>query len=295
MFSTKRLWVGALVAVSLLLTVHTPVRADTTPIPTAIKAEPDADGDGLSDWQEQYKYLTNPNHSDSDGDGIPDGDWEERREITYSVRARMRLVRPWNTAVMNDDFQDVRVLSETKEYLTIEAVLYPQIKTRESMSESRTWQADDAAMAEYLKPGITANWDAQMQKALLADLARAGIYPTALSDRALVEQVSAWAMRRAKQIPTPVPPFLMAEFSTGTARILPDLQASWEMARGGNTTDYYFSRDLYGRQMYELKEHGGCSGTSVYLATIFRALGAPELRSAGPGAAAQRRRPDGAH
>ena len=32
----------------------------------------DADGDGLSDWEEFHIHGTNPEDSDSDGDGIPD-------------------------------------------------------------------------------------------------------------------------------------------------------------------------------------------------------------------------------
>ena len=49
--------------------------------------DPDRDGDGLSDFHEQHKYLTDPDAVDSDGDGTPDGDWFERREYTYTVRS----------------------------------------------------------------------------------------------------------------------------------------------------------------------------------------------------------------
>jgi hypothetical protein len=38
--------------------------------------DPDGDGDGLSDFQEVHKYLTDPVKADSDGDGKADGGWD---------------------------------------------------------------------------------------------------------------------------------------------------------------------------------------------------------------------------
>ena len=57
-------------------------------------ADPDRDGDGLSDFQERHKYFTDPDKADSDGDGIPDGDADERREYTYTVRTVVQVMRP---------------------------------------------------------------------------------------------------------------------------------------------------------------------------------------------------------
>ncbi|NIR10158.1 MAG: hypothetical protein GTN82_32460, partial [Candidatus Aminicenantes bacterium] len=65
----------------------------------------DTDGDGLSDFQEIHKYLTDPTKKDSDGDGVPDGDWNERREYSYSVRTILQFMPPFNRAALNDDFQ----------------------------------------------------------------------------------------------------------------------------------------------------------------------------------------------
>ena len=56
--------------------------------------DPDHDGDGLSDFQEVHKYRTDPNRPDSDSDGIPDGDWDERREFTYTVRSVVQVMPP---------------------------------------------------------------------------------------------------------------------------------------------------------------------------------------------------------
>ena len=48
------------------------VAIHSRPLPGS--AEPDGDGDGLSDDAEIYFYLTDPARADSDGDGVPDGE-----------------------------------------------------------------------------------------------------------------------------------------------------------------------------------------------------------------------------
>ncbi len=82
-----------------------------SPGPRAEKADPDSDGDGLSDFQEVHKYRTDPNKKDTAGKGVSDGQWQQRREFTYSVRAVIRVMRPYNVKALNDDYQDVRVLT----------------------------------------------------------------------------------------------------------------------------------------------------------------------------------------
>src|SRR5262245_28385191 len=41
-------------------------------------ADPDTDGDGLSDFHETHKYRTDPRKKDTAGQGVPDGDWQQR-------------------------------------------------------------------------------------------------------------------------------------------------------------------------------------------------------------------------
>ncbi len=48
------------------------VAIHSRPLPPA--AEPDSDGDGLSDDAESYLYLTDPARADTDGDGVADGE-----------------------------------------------------------------------------------------------------------------------------------------------------------------------------------------------------------------------------
>src|SRR5687768_13188415 len=93
-------------------------------IAAALPGERDTDRDGLSDFHETHKYFSDPKRADSDGDGIPDGEWDERREHTYSVRAVLHVMAPFDVASMNDDYQDVRVLDQRPDLLEFEVVVY---------------------------------------------------------------------------------------------------------------------------------------------------------------------------
>src|SRR5262245_25047735 len=79
----------------------------------AVGKDADSDGDGLSDYHEVHKYRTDPKKKDTAGKGIPDGDRRQRREFTYSVRAVIRVMPPYNLAALDDDYQDVRLIRET--------------------------------------------------------------------------------------------------------------------------------------------------------------------------------------
>src|SRR5262245_39199441 len=155
----------------------------------------DTDGDGLLDIHERGKYLTDPARADSDGDGTPDGDWQERREYAYTVRAVLQVMPPCNLREMNDDFQDVRVLEERADVVEVEVVLYPFATVHAEIPGRREWRKADAAMEPYLRPGPTANWDSEMRTELLAELTKESIDLAALTDREAAEKVSAWLLK----------------------------------------------------------------------------------------------------
>ena len=68
----------------------------------SVSEDLDSDSDGLSDYQEIHKYLTDPQKKDSDGDSVPDSDCHERREYTYTIRTVVKVMRPVNiVAVCN--------------------------------------------------------------------------------------------------------------------------------------------------------------------------------------------------
>ena len=88
-------------------------------------ADRDTDGDGLSDFHEVHKHLTDPRRADSDGDGVPDGDWLERREYQYTVRTVVHVMKPVTIEYLTDYYQDARVLDETTDHVELEVIHYP--------------------------------------------------------------------------------------------------------------------------------------------------------------------------
>ncbi len=243
-------------------------------------AEKDTDGDGLSDFQERHKYLTDPEKRDSDGDGTPDGDWDERREYAYSVRTVFRFLPPLDEESLCDGFQDARVLNQTNEYIEIEAIHYPLATSHEAVGENRQWKRDYAHMTEYLAPGPTVNWDASMRRDLSAALRADGIDIDALTDKQVVEQVSRWLLKRSRYLGKVFTTFYV-HGPDGEPRILPGLEDAYqgEFNRDKDnydwTIDEHFDHEVLGKGMFYNRTHGSCTSTAIYLTTVLRALGIP--------------------
>jgi hypothetical protein len=91
--------------------MHPLVLAIALALPAGAAGDPDSDRDGLSDFHELHKHFTDPKNADSDGDGTPDGDWLERREFAYTVRAVVHVMKPVTLEHLTDDFQDARLLA----------------------------------------------------------------------------------------------------------------------------------------------------------------------------------------
>ena len=238
-------------------------------------ADPDTDRDGLSDFRETHKHFTDPTRPDSDGDGAPDGDWNERREYAYTVRSILRVLRPCGGAELTDDYQDARVLASNDRYVELEVVHYPLNTCAAAIEGRRPWQADLGNLTEYLKPGVTTNWDDAMRRDVLARLADAGIVPAELTDRDAAIRIARWALRHTKphshfnafhiHYPGGVP----AVFPGREDGVRADLcDASW-------TFQKQFEHETLGREMFHNRARGTCTSTAVYLATVLRAAGIP--------------------
>ncbi|MEN6575120.1 MAG: M56 family metallopeptidase [Phycisphaerales bacterium] len=241
---------------------------------------PDSDGDGLTDFQETHKYLTDPAKKDSDGDGTPDGDWNERREYAYSVRTVLRYMPPCDEDGLNDDFQDARVLAKTDEYIEVEVIHYPLATSHESVAENRNWRRDYAHMTEFLAPDVTTNWDDAMRLDLLAALKADGIDIEMLSDKQVVEQVSSWLMNRSRSLDKVFTTYYI-HFPRGKPEVLPGLEDAFrrEFERDSANYDWtiaqHFDHEVLGKGMFYNKTHGSCTSTAVYLTTVLRALRIP--------------------
>jgi hypothetical protein len=239
----------------------------------AAAADRDGDGDGLSDFAEQHKYRTDPTKADSDGDGRADGEWNERREFTYSVRARVRVMKP--AAALRDDFQDARVLAETKTYLELEVIHYPLSSALSALRGDPAWQRRqrDAELARWLRPGLTSNADAELGRELRVALHKAGVVTAKLDDKTFVERVSAWLLKHA-----PVQrgfTTFYAAYQDGKPYVLPALAKVLEQETRGSGAAAQWERELFAKSMFRNKARGTCTSTAIYLTGCLRALAIP--------------------
>ncbi len=247
---------------------------------TASTSSRDSDHDGLSDFQEIHKYQTDPKKKDTDGDDIPDGDWHERREYTYTIRTVVKVMRPCNMGVVNDDYQDAKVLSETKDYVELEVIHYPFNTNANTIDGNRDWKKHSSIMNPYLQPGITTNWDAKMRQDLLAGLKAAGIDIDTLTDRQVVEKVSPWAMRRSRSLDKVFTTYYI-HYPDGQPSVYPGLEDAFKREFERDCVNYdwkvdhHYDHELLGRGMYYNKTYGSCTSFAVYLTTVLRAIGIP--------------------
>ncbi len=238
--------------------------------------DPDTDGDGLSDFREVHKHGTDPANPDSDNDGVPDGDWRERREFAYTVRAVMHVIKPINAATLTDDYQDGRVLDEHDDHVEIEVVLYPFNTVESGIGSRMQWFEAHDAPERYLSPGPTTNWDAAMRSALHAELAKHRIDLAALSDKDAVAKLARYLMRRVNSEDS-FTTFAIDFDKTGRPVIPDDMRAHWksELAARQRTLEQQLNHELYGKGMFENRTMGTCTSAAIYMATGMKAAGIP--------------------
>jgi hypothetical protein len=236
----------------------------------------DSDGDCLSDFQEIHKYFTDPYNKDSDGDGIPDGDWNERREYTYTVKTIIRIIPLESDFKFDDDFQDMRVLEKTSDYIELEVVHYPLNTCNEVIPENPNWQKDDVQMQEYLRPRPSADWDPKMRKDLLSALKKDGIDIDKLTDKQVVQRVVPWLLACAKYNSKMFTTYYVY-FPNDVPEIYPGLEKLAESSKGGSgwSMKKEMEHEVLGREMFYNKTHGSCTSTAIYLTTALRAIGIP--------------------
>ncbi len=130
-------------------------------------------------------------------------------------------------------------------------------------------------MKEYLRPGITTNWDDAMRRDLIAALKVDGIDPDRLDDRQLVTRASAWLTEHSKYISMFCTHYM--HYPQGKAAIYPGLEQRFEAEKGDRawTVQEQLEHELFGRSMFAHRTHGSCTSTAVYLTTALRALGIP--------------------
>jgi Transglutaminase-like superfamily len=114
-----------------------------------------------------------------------------------------------------------------------------------------------------------------MRQDVLAQLRNDGIDPDQLTDKQLVERVSKWAMHRAHS--TQAFAIWAIDYAGGKPVVYPPLREAFERQKPNAnwTDDQMFDQEALGRSMFYEKVHGSCTSSSIYMATILRALGIP--------------------
>jgi len=238
-------------------------------------ADPDADRDGLSDFHELHKHRTDPRKRDSDGDGLPDADWLERREYTYTVRAVVQVMKPVTLAELTDDFQDARLLDESEEHVELEVILYPFSTANDAIDADERWRRPERELERWLAPGPTSDVTPALRKRITTDLRADGVEVEKLTDREAVERVSDWLMRRA-EFHDGFTSFITAFDERGRPYVPDELAGSVEANMGrGSTLEQQWQREVSAAGMYEQKTRGSCTSSSIYLSGCLRAVGIP--------------------
>lgn len=236
----------------------------------------DRDKDGLSDVQEVHKYGTDPQRADSDGDGVPDGEWRERREYQYTVRSVVQVLRPVTPEFLGDDYQDARVLDETRDWVELEVIHYPFSTVADAIAGDAGWRRAAARMQRWTEPGPTNDWTPKMRTVLLAALQQAGIDAAKLDDRALVERASHWLCEHANSEDGFT--VFMTGFDDRGRPFVPDhFAAAVERSarERGRSVAEQWSREISARGMFEHGKRGTCTSSAIYLNGCLRALGVP--------------------
>lgn len=238
----------------------------------AAQSDHDTDGDGLSDFVEIHKHLTDPKKADSDGDGVPDGDWRERREYQYTIRTVVQVMRPVTIEHLTSDHQDARILDETADWVELEVIHYPFTTVADTIRPDPNWRATAAKMKKWTAPGATADWTPAMRDRLVAKLREAGIDTKTLDDKTLVERASRFLCEHAK-VQDCFTTFVTAFDEAGKPFVPPELRAM--VAADDTTLAREWTHDISARGMFEQGKRGTCSSSAIYLNGCLRALGIP--------------------
>jgi hypothetical protein len=198
-------------------------------------------------------------------------------ETTYTVRATIRLLNPVNAEALNDPVQTGKIVRKTEQFTDVEFTLYPLLD-QPAITGNLNWQKDNLApaLAEFTKPGITSNWDDPMRQSLLREFKADGIDIDALDDKAVVEKVSTWLLKRShyndKMFDT-----WFVDFPNGSPRVLPELRRAFEAAKGDPawTEKVQFDHELLGRGMFDTRTSGSCTSYAILQATVLKAIGIP--------------------
>lgn len=230
----------------------------------------DTDGDGLTDYEEYCKYRTHLLMKDSDGDGILDGDRNERREFTYTIRAIRDIYLPYKPDIMNDLFQDVRILNDTGEKLKYEIVLYPDA-VNIVIPSSKINKISNQEFIKYLHPTFFCNYSSDMRNDIKAIISEWKVE----NNYQLLECLADYAVLISRTYPRRGPFQFYIEEVNGKVNSVFKERVDRFKTKHFTTVERILNHLAFGKGMYRNRMHGTCSSIATYMATIYRAAGIP--------------------
>ncbi len=199
----------------------------------------------------------------------------------YKISAEMEILKPINVESLTTDWQVGKVLSENSDTARIQVEIDPVFDQMRGLIPNPNWRSEyfnNSELANYLKPGITTNWDYSMKKQLIIELAKDGIDVTALDDIELVRKVSSWIFGGKN---FHFKDFFISfdlEFKDGNPVVIQKLMPNFENEKSKNgvtTNEKAFAIGVFGKSMFESKLFGNCTSSATLQATIMKALGIP--------------------
>ena len=233
-----------------------------------LSTTPDTDADGLTDYEEHCKYRTDPTLADSDRDGIPDADWDERREYTYSVRVVLDIKPPWNLEAMNNLFQDARLMQHAQSnYQKVEVIVYPYASPV-LLPTPYPSQLTSRSLKKYIKPTCDLNYSPEMQMAI----------KKILSNETHTLGVIARLQHEVGQMKLATPlyaPFVYTYTDHGELVVDQEFFKSMDRKVTETEIEEALAVNYFGDSMFKRKQHGACVSRARIFATMLRAAGIP--------------------
>jgi hypothetical protein len=240
----------------------------------AIKTNPikyDTDDDGLSDYDEIFKYLTNPLKMDSDSDGIIDSDWNERREYTYTINVKREVYAPFDSKMMNDFFQDTKVIYETKDTLLFESILFPDAINFVIPSSKLILSKKEDDVLKYTQPSYFCNYTSEMKQELetvINEWSWANNYE-------LANMYSDYCIEISDDYPANGPVHFFIEVKNKKVVIVHQEEFNELKTSFYTTNERVLDNQGFGAGMYKNRMHGSCGSSSVFYNTLYRAINFP--------------------
>ncbi|HUU17182.1 MAG TPA: CARDB domain-containing protein [Sedimentisphaerales bacterium] len=223
----------------------------------------DTDSDGLSDYDEYCKYRTDPTRKDSDSDGKPDGDWDERREYTYTIRAICEIRPPSSMEMINDLYQDARPFEKKatlEDARVVEVLIFPFAEAH-VYSQPYPKENLDKKLKEYIQPTVSMNYSPEMKEQI------DHIVEGSATDVAAIEKMLQWLNHETK---------LVRELPHWEYLHIIDGKIVWHKSIGSPArNEQFLVTNFLGDSMFKNKVHGTCSSTAILRGTMFRAAGLP--------------------